>query len=115
MHAVLDDKHLPEAQFHWEPVAKVILPRPTMNCTQENKTVSWLVRRILKKPTQVPIPKSPVQGPYLISGGWWHAHGNNLPGGVNRAYYIVLSPNDTLEWVYQDRTTDSWHLQGWVE
>ena len=115
VHAVLEDENLPEAQFRWQPVAEVVLPQPDVGRPQENKPVNWLVRRVLRRPTEHPPSGSAVQGPCLISGGWWHVHNAKLTRGVDRAYYISLSPNGTLEWVYYDRLTGRWYLQGWVE
>ena len=115
VHAVLRDEHLPEAQFRWQPVAEIVLPRPDASRDQEPPAMSWLVRRVLRQPVAVPQPGYAAHGPFLISGGWWHVHGTRLPGGDDRAYYFVRSPNGTLEWVYYDRLTGRWYLQGWVE
>ena len=113
--AVLSDEHLPEAQFRWQPVAAVVLPEPDARSGREPSATGWLVRRMLRQPVEVPQPKSAAHGPFLISRGWWHAGGTGLPGGVDRAYYFIRAPNGTLEWVYYDRLTGRWYLQGWVE
>ncbi len=113
--AVLSDEHLPEAQFRWQPVAAVVLPEPDARSGREPPATGWLVRRMLRQPVEVPQPKSAAHGPFLISRGWWHAGGTGLPGGVDRAYYFIRAPNGTLEWVYYDRLTGRWYLQGWVE
>ncbi len=115
VHAVLEDEHLPEAQFRWQPVVEIVLPRPDTSRGQEPAAMSWLVRRVLQRPTEVPPPRSSAHGPFLISGGWWHVRGAGLPGGADRAYYFIRSPNGTLEWVYYDRLSGRWYLQGWVE
>ena len=115
VHAVLRDEHLPEAQFRWQPVAEIVLPRPDASRGQEPPAMSWLVRRVLRQPVAVPQPGYAAHGPFLISGGWWHVHGTRLPGGADRAYYFIRSPNGTLEWVYYDRLSGRWYLQGWVE
>ena len=113
--AVLSDEHLPEAQYRWQPVAAVVLPEPDARRGREPPATGWLVRRVLRQPAEVPPPKAADHGPFLISGGWWHVRGARLPGGVDRAYYIVRSRNGALEWVYHDRLTGRWYLQGWVE
>ena len=113
--AVLSDEHLPEAQYRWQPVAAVVLPEPDARRGREPPATGWLVRRVLRRPAEVPPPKDASCGPFLISGGWWHVRGARLPGGVDRAYYIVRSRNGALEWVYHDRLTGRWYLQGWVE
>ena len=115
VHAVLSDEHLPEAQFRWQPVAEVVPPRPDARLGQGPEPINWLVRRVLRRPAEVPPPKDASCGPFLISGGWWHVRGARLTEGVDRAYYIVRSRNGVLEWVYHDRLTGRWYLQGWVE
>ena len=115
VHAVLSDEHLPEAQFRWQPVAEVVLPRPDACRGREPTATGWLVRRMLRQPAEVPPPRSAACGPFLISVGWWHVRGARLTEGVDRAYYIVRSRNGALEWIYRDRLTGRWYLQGWVE
>lgn len=115
VHAVLSDEHLPEAQFRWQPVAEVVLPRPDACRGREPTATGWLVRRMLRQPSEVPPPRSAACGPFLISGGWWHVRGARLTEGVDRAYYIVRARNGALEWIYRDRLTGRWYLQGWVE
>ena len=115
VHAVLSDEHLPEAQFRWQPVSEVVLPRPDARRGREPTATGWLVRRMLRQPAEVPTPRSAACGPFLLSGGWWHVCGARLTEGVDRAYYIVRARDGALEWVYHDRLTGRWYLQGWVE
>jgi len=118
--AVLRDGHLPEASFGWEPIAEVVPAAP------EPKLVRPLVRRVHTKPQLLP-PQSRhvrddgwllsgleqgaivrIQGPYVISGGWW-AH------EIQREYhYAELRRGDCL-WVYFDRARHRWFCHGSVE
>ena len=115
VHAVVEDEHLPEAQFRWQPVAEVAPPRAGERHGQGSTSTGWLVRRVLRQPAEIPPPGSAARGPFLVSSGWWHARGTDLPGGFDRAYYYIRSPTGALEWVYYDRLTGRWYLQGWVE
>lgn len=118
--AVVLDEHLPEAQFRWEPVAQAA-PQPDSRrhpAERRHSAARRLVRRVLSRPAETPPPRAaagPI-GPFLISGGWWRGTGGaEPPGGVDRAYYFVRSPDGALEWVYYDRPAGRWYLQGWVE
>ena len=53
-------------------------------------------------------PARRVQGPYVISGGWW-------AGGQQREYYFAESGRGELLWVYHDRRRERWYQQGRVE
>ncbi|MEK6718538.1 MAG: DNA polymerase Y family protein, partial [candidate division NC10 bacterium] len=67
--ARLTDGHLPEASFRWEPLDRVILPKPKQVALRN------LVRRIFLRPVALPTsPRHPsvtLHGPHIISGGWW--------------------------------------------
>ena len=47
-------------------------------------------------------------GPFIVSGGWWET-------GNDRAYYFVLTDEGDLEWLFRERGSGHWYLQGWVE
>ena len=53
-------------------------------------------------------PALRVQGPYVISGGWW-------AGAQQREYYFAESGRGELLWVYHDRRRERWYQQGRVE
>jgi protein ImuB len=87
--------------------------------------VAQLIRRIHDRP--VPLPQRPrqepdgwmlrglrqgpvvrVQGPYVVSGGWW-----NRP--VHREYHFAETQKGELLWVYYDRARRRWFLHGRIE
>ena len=114
--AVLEQAHLPEAQFHWQTVGALAPPHPS----PAEPPAALLVRRVLQQPVEIPVPGWPgaSSGPFLISSGWWlapAAAARGHPGHANRAYYFIRSPNGALEWVYYDRLARRWYRQGWVE
>ncbi|MDR5683724.1 MAG: DNA polymerase Y family protein [Armatimonadota bacterium] len=117
--AVVCDGHLPEAQFAWEPIDAVTLPRPGVG-------MPAAVRRIFSKPIPLPSPPRDVRddgwlilgveggavtdlwGPYVVSGGWWRRE-------VHREYYFVRTKRGHLLWVYYDRVRRRWFWHGRVE
>jgi hypothetical protein len=50
-----------------------------------------------------------IDGPYAVSGAWWHR------GGVARDYYYVHTTAGELRWLYYDRAERAWFLDGRVE
>ncbi len=118
--ARLEDRHLPEARFAWEPLEALPRARP------RNGGPRPLVRRILEKPVPVAGPEDaapaggwlplgpgtgPVveyHGPYVLSGGWWSRE-------VHREYGFARLADGTLLWLFRDRVRQRWFLQGTVE
>jgi protein ImuB len=49
-----------------------------------------------------------LQGPYVLSGGWWG-------GSVRRDYYFVRAASGELWWIYFDHRRHQFYLQGKVE
>jgi len=104
--ATLQDAHLPEARFRWEPLLATRLPRPSPSASRP------LVRRLYTRP----MPLSPTvrgtfaraAGPHIVSGGWWMRE-------VHREYHFVRSRNGRLLWVYYDRPRARWFIHGEVE
>ena len=142
--AVLEEAHLPEAQYRWQPAGAPVAPRPPA------VTVPGvpLVRRVLAQPQEIPVtgarPRTPRRphhrGPFLVSSGWWWANTSPSAGHVrdnhvhydrgtaggadgsrlartpaDRAYYFISAAGGALEWVYYDRLVHRWYRQGWVE
>jgi len=118
--ARLRDGHLPEASFAWEPIERLEPPR-----LSGLPPSSRLVRRIYSRP--LPLPQRPrqepdgwmlrgleqgpvdrVEGPYVISGGWWVRP-------VHREYHFAETRKGELLWLYYDRLRRQWFLQGRVE
>lgn len=120
--AVPREAHLPEAQFTWEPTLQVELPLGGRDST----STAPLVRRFFPAPTQLSAqprsvrndgwlimgleagPVTRLQGPYVISGGWWRRE-------VQRHYYFAHLQSHVIAWVYYDVARRQWFLQGQVE
>jgi protein ImuB len=117
--AKLNDGHLPEARFTWEPLHRVQSPKPKAS------TVKTLIRRICTKPGTIdgaPLRShedgwllgaksgavDKLAGPYIFCGGWWNRE-------IQREYYYAETRNGDLLWLYYDRIRRKWFLQGAVE
>jgi protein ImuB len=117
--ARLREGHLPEARFTWEPIREVLPPEP------REVDRGQLVRRIYARPVPLPSrarhepdgwmlrglkqgPVIRVEGPFVISGGWWHRT-------VHREYHFAETQKGELLWVFYDRPRRRWYLQGRVE
>jgi protein ImuB len=112
--------HLPEAGFTWQPLEKLPLASPHADGRRR------VVRRLLARPVRLPpvprhlrndgwIPLDPaagavvrLDGPYVVSGGWWHAE-------QHREYHFAHTRRGDVLWVYYDRARRRWFLQGTVE
>jgi len=111
--------HLPEAQFSFEPLNHTKLPGATR---QGRRT---LVRRIFIRPTPMTVhpvgygknfcatdasggPFRYVQGPYILSGGWWHRE-------IHREYYFAWNDEGKVLWIYLDKGRRRWFMHGKVE
>jgi protein ImuB len=117
--ACLRDGHLPEASYTWEPLHKVVPPRP------HDVAVLPLVRRLHARPQPLPpqARRDPdgwlldglhhghvvrCDGPYIVSGGWWAT-------AVHREYHFAETRDRSLYWIYYDRKRRSWFVHGYVE
>jgi protein ImuB len=117
--AKLNDGHLPEARFIWEPLHRVKSPKP------KPSTAKTLIRRVRTKPGTLdgaPLRShedgwllgakygavDKLAGPYIFSGGWWNRE-------IQREYYYAETRNGDLLWLYYDRIKRQWFLQGAVE
>jgi protein ImuB len=49
-----------------------------------------------------------LDGPYVISGGWWQTE-------QHREYHFAHTRRGDVLWVYYDRVARRWSLQGVVE
>lgn len=116
--ARMEEGHLPEARFSFEPIDKLTEAAPHM--VQKSSLVryfrmkpellpprparepdGWLVRGI----SHGPVSRS--MGPYVLSGGWWR-------GEIEREYYFVELRSGSLCWVYYDTRRRRWFMQGQV-
>jgi len=117
----LQEAHLPEGQFTWEPLAKLGTAKPRVVHR------ICLIRRINSQPLVLtgwtrPKNMSEVQlqptkhqrtvvrswGPFIVSGGWWRR-------SVQRAYFFAENRMGEIWWVYYDRLRNLWFQQGRVE
>jgi protein ImuB len=115
--ARIQDQHLPEQQFNWEPADKPLLGSPTSDGKDP-----ILIRRILGKPVplspsfrmeRVAPPGRTVGGPYIVSGGWWVRDERREYYFTEDAVAGVRGPR--LRWLYYDRNENRWMLQGFVD
>lgn len=102
--AELRHAHLPEEQFAWRPLTRLLAPRPAAVSRPH------LVRRILHEP--LPLARLPgdyrLAGPYELSGGWWQTP-------YRREYYYLRDRHGRLLWLYYDAPASRWLVQGVVE
>lgn len=61
---------------------------------------------LLPEPLRIEAPATLLRGPERIEGGWWD--GND----VSRDYYLARTPEGSRLWVFQDRRSSEWYLQG---
>ena len=110
--------HLPEARFSFEPAGHTTIPKAI---DQRRPT---LVRRVFTQPFPLkvcpipqqdrawgerdPNPSGPINGPYVLSGGWWNRE-------IHREYYFVQTQKGDILWVYFDAKRKQWFIHGTVE
>ena len=81
--AVLEEAHLPEARYRWQPVGELDAPRPLAVAAPD----APLIRRVLARPQEIavtgarPVGRRRHCGPFLISSGWWWANAARPRGG----------------------------------
>ena len=119
LYARVQDGQLPEAQYAWERLHTLSLPKP------KEVAVPPLVRLIYTPPLELPprdrhepdgwliagIAEGPVEeviGPQIISGGWWMRE-------VSRAYFYVRTRSGRWLWIYHDHGRRRWYLHGEVQ
>ncbi|MGN6104827.1 MAG: Y-family DNA polymerase [Kofleriaceae bacterium] len=118
--AVLREGHLPEASFGWERLVHVVKASPQ---PREDRP---LIRRVLARPQPLaapgrhlrddgwllaglePGPVVQLQGPYVISGGWWATD-------LHRSYHFAELRRGDCLWVYYDEKRHRWFMHGAVE
>jgi hypothetical protein len=131
--AVLDNAHLPEEQFHWESVERLVPPRlssgeasgETLGAGEggdaeagrtpvgAGEVRAGLIRRMLHEPVSLgdipPEFAAPERcGPYEVSGGWWATP-------YRREYYYLYDTSGRLLWIFFDVEERKWMVQGIVE
>jgi protein ImuB len=101
--AALQEGHLPEAGFRWEPMEAVPPAQPRR---VERRP---LVRRLHTPPLPVAqVSGASGGGPFVVSGGWWVRE-------VHREYYFLETRDGAILWVYFDRRRRRWFLQAEVD
>ncbi|NUM56140.1 MAG: DNA polymerase Y family protein [Candidatus Hydrogenedentes bacterium] len=117
--ARLCEGQLPEAQYTWERLHTLPIPKPVQVASRQ------LVRLIYAPPVELPpsdrrepdgwliagIAEGPVEeviGPQIVSGGWWTKE-------VSRAYFYVRTRSGRWLWIYHDHQRRRWYLQGEVQ
>ncbi len=141
--AELVDRHLPHGSYRWVKVAGVSDVGVSGGSREEGggevgfgeggrgdggrMSSGVLVRRFYESPRRFAEPRrdhgdhavvmgqgddtvGQVHGPYRITGGWWRAQ-----GGCERDDYFIETTRGEVLWVYLDRLTRRWFLQGRVE
>ncbi|MCP4675760.1 MAG: DNA polymerase Y family protein [Deltaproteobacteria bacterium] len=116
----LKEGHLPEARFSFEPLHRFCFPTPSAGGDERP-----LIRRIYSKPIPLqprPVcgprgchldgmdtePISKLQGPHIVSGGWWVRL-------VEREYHFAETEKGNISWIYFDRQRHRWFIHGKVE
>ncbi len=117
---VLQEAHLPEARFRFEPITKLEYPQPSPALERV------AIRRIFSQPIPVSPPRrhphddgwilhdlkqgtvTKTDGPYVVSGGWWARE-------VHREYRFVHTLSGDVMWVFYDKKRRRWFLQGDLE
>ena len=139
--AVLRQGHLPEANYAWEPIDKLVAPSPRLVLLKP------LVRRVYERAIALPpkpfrerddcwiAPTAGDQGRH--QGGSGNAHGRIVSGNahgrvehmtgpyivsggwwnreVHREYHYARTEDGEILWVYYDRRRRRWYLMGKVE
>lgn len=104
--AKLEEGHLPEARFRWEPIFELRQPE----ASQARKRL--LVRRFYVTPEPLSHTRTAelrrAVGPFIFSGDWWMRE-------CHREYYFAESSTGKLLWLYFDRGRAAWFMQGEVE
>ncbi len=118
--AKLKEGHLPEARFSFEPLHQFCFPASSASDGERP-----LIRRIYSQPIPLqprPVcgprgchldgmdtePISKLQGPHIISGGWWVRL-------VEREYHFAETEKGNISWIYFDRQRHRWFIHGKVE
>ena len=121
VYAKAREGHLPEGTFTWAPLAELPAGKPRI-CQRT------LVRRMQASPFA--LPRRPrreedgwqlrgredaavdrLEGPYLLSGGWWRAADVEL----RREYHFARTRKGEWLWVFRDPNRRRWYLHGRVE
>jgi protein ImuB len=116
---VLKQGHLPESTFSYQPMTEIKLPvtrgEPALTVTRRMLSRPQLWQHDLngngrhgERPLGIYGAVRALQGPFIVSGGWWMK-------AVHREYHYAEMQRGDLLWVYFDKYRRSWWQQGAVE
>ena len=96
--AVLEESHLPEAQYRWQQVGALPAPRPPAATAPDVP----LIRRVLARPQEIAVtgarPRTRRRprhcGPFLVSSGWWYASAAQPSGGTRHGSLPTVHVRD---------------------
>lgn len=123
--------HRPECMQHWQPAlaASAAPLAPVQGSIPTSLLPPWLVRppRPLalrgSRPCLHGQPLRLLDGPQRVETGWWEAAAmqgddeeegahSEASGLVRRDYFIAHNPAAGTVWIFRDRATGGWFLQG---
>lgn len=111
--------HRPERMQRWHPPVQVASAAPAAQASSAaTPWPAWLVRPprplalLGSRPCLLGQPLRLLAGPQRLESGWWEAEGEAEQGLVQRDYFVAHAPEAGWVWVFRDRTTGGWFLQG---
>ena len=120
--ARLHADHRPECMQHWH---AAIAPSPSAPSAPAGAADGraalwppWLVRPPQplalqgSRPCLLGRPLSLLAGPQRVEAGWWEALGDPGEGLARRDYFVAHNDAAGSVWVFRDRATGDWFLQG---
>ena len=132
--ATLRSAWLPEGQFAWQPLRKLLIHKarlveePVNVIRLPQQPALRVVRRLLSQPARLP-PKPRDQrpwrltpfrpetvvhfdGPYRLAGGWWRSISQT---DRCRDYGYATTDRGTVLWVFHEPARDAWFCHGFLE
>lgn len=115
--ARLQSDHRPECMQHWQPA--ITQPSPAQTGAADSRAglwPSWLVRPPQPlalqghRPCLLGRPLRLLAGPQRVEAGWWE--GESGTGLTRRDYFLAHNAAAGNVWVFRDRATGGWFLQG---
>jgi protein ImuB len=113
--------HRPERMQRWQPALQAPAggaPALPEGAQAGTPWPAWLVRppRPLAlrgdRPCLHGQPLRLLAGPQRVEAGWWEAPGEAEEGLAQRDYFVAHGPEAGWVWVFRDRATGGWFLQG---
>ncbi|HEX7748411.1 MAG TPA: DNA polymerase Y family protein, partial [Bordetella sp.] len=117
---VLCEDHRVEWMQQWQPaplplprqrLAQYDIPQPTFVLPEPQRLAVRGHRPLYQGPLML------LAGPHRVEGGWWHRSEDDASTHhVERDYWVALSENAGVLWVFQQRLAGddaAWYLHGW--